>query len=244
MIIIKIGGSVITDKSSYRKFKPDVMKGISDVLKRLNDRLIIIHGAGSFGHLQAKEFGLPSWISERAIRGYSIVHRDVLDLNLRVIDFLISSGLNPITVSPSDTIGERMSTSTILHFTEAGFTPVTHGDVFMKGDRLEIISGDTLAMILARKLKPKAVIFLSDVDGVFSADPKISDESRILRDLSGDMEFSSPVGDVTGGMELKVQMMRIIFKYASSVYLLNGNFPERMLHLEDPLLVGTRMIRN
>lgn len=241
MMIVKIGGSVITDKSTYRSFKPEVMSRISSILKVLSDEIIVIHGAGSFGHIKAAEFGLPSTKSLDKMRGYSIIHRDVMELNLKIIDNLITAGLNPITVSPADTFGNRASTERILAYHKSGFLPVSHGDVFLRENKLEIISGDTLVFILAKKLRPTRVIFLSDVDGVFSSDPKINHEGRLLKNLDGEIDFRSRITDVTGGMRLKVETMRSVARYCQAVYLINGNFPERLLQLDEPSLIGTRI---
>ena len=49
LTILKIGGSVITDKSKILKPNISSMKNISKILKKF-DRVILVHGAGSFGH--------------------------------------------------------------------------------------------------------------------------------------------------------------------------------------------------
>ncbi|MEM4221902.1 MAG: hypothetical protein QW097_00515 [archaeon] len=57
MQIIKLGGSVITDKKTYLSFREPVVKNIAKVLKKAWDsgeNFILVHGAGSFGHIKAK----------------------------------------------------------------------------------------------------------------------------------------------------------------------------------------------
>ena len=58
MYIIKLGGSVITDKSKESFFKKEIMNNLSKEIKKANKRCIIIHGAGSFGHILAKKYKL------------------------------------------------------------------------------------------------------------------------------------------------------------------------------------------
>ena len=84
MIIIKLGGSIITDKSEYRKFNEKIVENIVKILKVMNKQMIIIHGGGSFGHIKSKEFGLPGPVSERTIEGMNIVHNDMVELNLKI----------------------------------------------------------------------------------------------------------------------------------------------------------------
>jgi Predicted archaeal kinase len=53
MDIIKIGGSLITDKSEYRRFLPERAKEIVEILLKIDD-LVLVHGGGSFGHFISK----------------------------------------------------------------------------------------------------------------------------------------------------------------------------------------------
>ena len=55
MILIKFGGSVITDKSRYRTFNADVVRRLCKEIRDSGERVIVVHGAGSFGHVLAKE---------------------------------------------------------------------------------------------------------------------------------------------------------------------------------------------
>ena len=56
MFIIKLGGSVITDKTKECTFKQKTMDSLSEQIKKSNKDTIIIHGAGSFGHILAKKY--------------------------------------------------------------------------------------------------------------------------------------------------------------------------------------------
>ena len=58
MIIIKLGGSIITDKTDYRKFNKDVVARLCKEIKESGQKVIIVHGAGSFGHIISKRFKL------------------------------------------------------------------------------------------------------------------------------------------------------------------------------------------
>ena len=58
MFIVKLGGSVITDKSRENSFKQEIANRLSREIKNANKKSIIIHGAGSFGHILAKKYNL------------------------------------------------------------------------------------------------------------------------------------------------------------------------------------------
>ena len=60
MFIIKLGGSAITDKSKKYSYKKEIMSRLSTEIKKSNKEIILIHGAGSFGHILAEEYDLNS----------------------------------------------------------------------------------------------------------------------------------------------------------------------------------------
>ena len=78
MYILKLGGSVITDKTKECSFKKQVMDNLAKNIKKADKQIILIHGAGSFGHIQAKKYRLnEGYTSEGQIHGFSITHEIV-----------------------------------------------------------------------------------------------------------------------------------------------------------------------
>ena len=59
MYILKIGGSVITDKSKKFILRNEILDELSKQIKKVNKKCIIVHGAGSFGHILAKKHSPP-----------------------------------------------------------------------------------------------------------------------------------------------------------------------------------------
>ena len=62
-VVIKLGGSVITDKSAAFKANYRSMNAIATELAKVRDRLILLNGAGSFGHIPVKQYGLDKGFS-------------------------------------------------------------------------------------------------------------------------------------------------------------------------------------
>lgn len=239
MLIVKLGGSVITDKSSYRSFRKDVTGKVIEVLAGLDEQLILVHGAGSFGHIKAKEYGLPGKVNRKTLTGFAVVHQDVMRLNLMIMDMLLSAGMDAITVSPASTFSSRSSYTQLSRLADNGFTVVSHGDCYLSGNYVRIVSGDRIVKDLAAKYKPSKVIFLSDVDGVYNRNPKLHADAALISSLEDDIEFSGTVDDVTGGMEGKLSEMKKIAKYSNGVYLINGNNPERIRDIGKKSFIGT-----
>jgi len=75
MLIIKLGGSVITDKTKENTFKKDLMDKLAEKIKTADKELILIHGAGSFGHILAKKYDLnQGYKNDDQLHGFSLTH--------------------------------------------------------------------------------------------------------------------------------------------------------------------------
>lgn len=239
MFIVKLGGSVITDKSEYFSFREETTRKIIRTLAVMDEPMVLVHGAGSFGHIKAKEFGLPGKISNRSLRGFSIVHNDVMALNQRIMNELIAAGFNAVSVPPVSTFSSRSNYSAMDRLVENGITAVSHGDCYLSGDSVNIVSGDRIVRELAERYRPTQVIFLSDVDGIYNRNPKEFEDATLISSLEDVVEFSETADDVTGGMEGKLGEMKSIARYCDGVYLINGNYPERIGSIGSSDFVGT-----
>ena len=89
MFIIKLGGSVITEKSKQEFFRQDVMDVLSKEIKKADKEVILGHGAGSFGHIVAKQYELYNgYKNDSQINGFSLTCATVQKLNSLVLDSL------------------------------------------------------------------------------------------------------------------------------------------------------------
>ncbi|AAT43082.1 isopentenyl phosphate kinase [Picrophilus oshimae] len=239
MIIVKLGGSVITDKSYYRKFRSGAVKKISKVLSDFND-IIIVHGGGSFGHIKAKEYGLPGKISVKTLSGMNVVHNDMLELNVKVSRILNENGIFNISIPiPAISRNGRIDYTSFIEYIKAGITPVSFGDIYVKNGTIGIYSGDNIVYDLSFIYKPDTVVFMSNVDGIFDKNPEIYKDARLLRNPDIELNFESKYNDVTGGMKSKLDIMKRIARLGVKVYLINGNYPERIYDLNNDDFIGS-----
>jgi len=243
MFIIKLGGSVITDKAKDCTFKQKVMDNLSEQIKRAGKEAIIIHGAGSFGHIIAKKYDLNSGYKRlEQIKGFSETHEKVQALNSLVLKSLQSAGLPAVSISPHSTIKlqnhklERMNYEIFEEYLEKKFMPVTFGDVVLdKTLGFSICSGDLLVQALAKHFKPEKVIFVMDEDGLYTANPKIDNKAKLLEKTTiTDFEKLTTSldshADVTGGMAGKIENIKKITGLEIDTVLLNGNKADRLYH--------------
>lgn len=232
MIIIKFGGSVITDKKKYRKLRGTVLERLSRELVTLD--FILIHGGGSFGHIISDKYNLQNGIKNEEDRiFFSQVGKDMQDLNSMVIESLIRNNIPAISVPVHSfhMVGEQFRVDRFTDLLNRKFVPVTYGDIVMDPKRGMIIcSGDQIIYHLSKALRPEKVIFVTDVDGIFNKNPKIYDDAVLIETIQGNenIEFSKNVADVTGSMEGKFKVMKNIVRLGIEVDVVNGLIPGRL----------------
>jgi isopentenyl phosphate kinase len=123
IVIVKLGGSSITDKSKFEQLNSTMLEWVASNLEaaqKINNstRFIVVHGAGSFGHHTAKQYGLkghdmPPPVSPSAefvddsdktishiMEGLAHTRLSVTRLNWEVVRILLSHGVKAVGVSP------------------------------------------------------------------------------------------------------------------------------------------------
>lgn len=207
--ILKVGGSVLTDKTRLESARIETIERIAAEIARCGTGLVLVHGAGSFGHIHAKEYGLAESFSPEGILE---THRSVVRLNDLVVERLRRAGSSPIPVHPlSCTVLrggriEAMETEQVVEMVDRGLVPVLHGDVAMDRSKgAGIVSGDQLVAHLARSLLPGIVALGTAADGVlFNGEPLAEVRREDLSRIGSELGASAGV-DVTGGMRGKLE---------------------------------------
>ena len=239
MIILKLGGSVITEKSKIDTFRQETMDNLSSQIKRSGKKIILIHGAGSFGHILAKKYKLnEGFISENQMIGFAETQEKVQTLNNLVLKSLKKHKIPAVSISPHDILelnNHKLDSIDYSFFEknlEKGLMPVSFGDVVLdKKLKFSICSGDLLILALAKHFKPEKVIFALDEDGLYTKNPKINKDAEFIDEASlDDLEKLSAKldnhADVTGGMKGKIDTIKNISKLGIDTILVNGNKDE------------------
>jgi isopentenyl phosphate kinase len=171
--------------------------------------IVVIHGAGSCGHPEAKRYDLDKGVSSGKTEGIFVTHRAVSCLNDAVVLALREKGVDAVGVHPLHTgIADngRLVGFECRHLEKMlmlGMVPVIHGDVVMDLSRGAcIISGDQLVRYLAVALKISRVGLATDVPGVLNGDV-------VIPEITKKTVPNLPIGssrhtDVTGGMRGKI----------------------------------------
>lgn len=238
--VIKLGGSVITNKRVYRSFSRLKTEHIASEIRAIGSAVVIVIGGGSFGHIKSKEYGIPGNITPERIGAASLVHSDMLDLARKVSQTLSYSGFHPYIFSTSSMMRNgHLDCKPLEDYINNGMTPLLFGDTYIYGERIEIYSGDRIVLDVSELFRPDLVAFLTDVDGIYTKDPKKNPDARIVYEVKGDKGIKATGDDATGGMRLKLEMLLRIKRYSERVCVLNGNHPERLAEIGKPGFLGT-----
>ncbi|MCK4779600.1 MAG: acetylglutamate kinase, partial [Candidatus Lokiarchaeota archaeon] len=84
IILLKLGGSLLTDKDEPFSIREDVVKNVVKQIIDANEKLILIHGGGSFGHPLAREYSISKGINSsipNQILGLTKTHQSMIKFN-------------------------------------------------------------------------------------------------------------------------------------------------------------------
>jgi isopentenyl phosphate kinase len=249
MIILKLGGSILTEKDSLKpKVNLENLNRIAieikDFLKDYdlkNNGLVIIHGAGSFGHPYAKDYEIGEPFSDEVYPskriGFSLTHNSVNELNNIISKVFIEKKIPAISIPPASSIKSSnkrinyFNLDLLKNYISEGFLPILYGDVVLD-DKLKmvVISGDQILSYLAKNLKFKKVILGTDVDGVFDKNPKLYSDARLIKSLNSikdlNQEHSITNVDVTGAMFGKIQELIELADLGIESKIINAQIPD------------------
>ena len=225
--LAKLGGSVITDKTKPFSFRAEVVSALGEEIAASHERVVLVHGGGSFGHPVAKEYGLTSGAYSRGGEGVSKTRDAMYALNQLVCRALMGAGVETYPFAPFDLLvssnGEH-ARSWLRNLLSSGLSPVTFGDVSSYPRGFRILSGDTIMHELAKVLRPVRCVFALDVDGVYRGREK-EKAGNLLRTISASQMSKLKVDlgdDATGGMKLKLQVAGKIASLGTSVSFVSG----------------------
>ncbi len=221
LIFLKLGGSLLTDKTTVESLRPDVLARLSAEIAAASKtdpqmRLLLGHGSGSFGHVAGARHGTRSGVVGPAQWfGFAEVSDAAARLNRHVIASLLAHGVPAVGFPPSasavvnDGRIVRLATEPLQAALDAGILPVVFGDVAFDTVRGgTIISTEEVMDFLTVEMRPRRLLLAGETPGVLDTQGQVI--PRINRDNLH--EHLPALGgsrgtDVTGGMIAKVTAM-------------------------------------
>jgi isopentenyl phosphate kinase len=265
LIFLKLGGSLITNKTQAYKPQLDRLGALSAQIASFFKehashpegpvRLLLGHGSGSFGHTAARKHGTRTGVQgEEGWRGFAEVHFQAALLNRYVMEALREAGLPALVFPPVASVLARdgnvssWDSFPIRRALDRGLLPVIYGDVVFDEVRGgTILSTEDLFSHLARMLQPERILLAGLEPGVWADFPA---RTRLLEEIRSDSYASTRFGlgaaegvDVTGGMFAKVdQMMELVRSIQGlQVTIFSGLEPEALQKALRGESIGTKI---
>ncbi|MFN2190601.1 MAG: isopentenyl phosphate kinase [Candidatus Promineifilaceae bacterium] len=220
-IFLKLGGSLITDKTRTETVRFEVIDRLAqEILQALNLdpnlQLLLGHGSGSFGHVAAAKYNTRGGVhSKQEWKGFAEVSSAAARLNAILMRSLTNAGVPAITFQPSasalcaDGAIQSLRAEPIERALSGGLVPVLYGDVAIdKSLGGTIISTEEILSYLAPRLQPSALLLAGETEGVFDESGsviRVLDKQQF--ELDSEMFGASRGTDVTGGMSSKILKM-------------------------------------
>jgi len=252
-VVVKLGGSVITDKSKpMTPNRGEIDRLVREIALAHVDRLVVVHGGGSFGHPVAQRYGIKDGLKEPGqLLGFSMTRQAMVALNQIIVEALIKEKVPSVGVPPSAIAVTRdgriqfLRWSLLRRMLGLGLMPVLYGDAVLDTKLgFTILSGDQLAARLALALGSKLAVFGVDVDGLYTSDPKVDPNARLLETVGPrrlktmlSAMGGSLASDVTGGMKGKMRESLPLVRKGIRVQIVNACVPGNLYKA----LVGERV---
>ena len=205
LIVIKYGGNVFIDRNIFNNFISDI-----SILNKLGLSIIIVHGGGP----RIKRELEKSNIQSKFIRGLrvtdekiiNIVEDVLIDFNEDIVNSLIEKGSNAVSINTkknnvievipeAEELGfvgkpNKINTNIIKDIIKVNSVPIISPLGLGKNNQTFNINGDTAASAIAKKLKSRRLILMTNVEGVLDKEKKLIEEitsSEILEMINNEI---------------------------------------------------------
>ncbi|MBQ9412437.1 MAG: glutamate 5-kinase [Oscillospiraceae bacterium] len=248
-IVIKIGTSTLTHSTGRINIRrvEALCKVLSDIKNAGNELVLVSSGAIGMGvgklNLRERPTDMPSKQAMAAIGQCELMY---------VYDKLFSEyhhTVAQILVTGEDLRDEqrhRNFRNTILRLLELQTLPVINENDTVATEEVAVGDNDTLSALVAVSVEADELIILSDIDGLYTANPRTDPKAELIREvreLTPEMLAAaggkgSALG--TGGMATKLTAAGLCMASGTDMRILNGARPEALYDVLDGKAVGTR----
>ncbi len=247
-IVLKLGTSTLTHKTGKLNIRR--MKKLVEVLSDLHNagKEIILVSSGAVGmgigklNLTKKPEDTPTKQAVAAVGQCELMHiyddmfskYSVTVAQILLTKHILTNGLSNVQ-------------NTLRRLLEMNVIPVVNENDTVAIDELELKIGenDSLAAMVATIAEADLLIILSDIDGLYSADPHSHPEAEVIPVVEAIdqhiVEIAGGAGSSlgTGGMATKINAAKIATEAGIDMVIMNGRTPEKLYDLFDNGEVGT-----
>ena len=250
-IVVKVGTSTLAHRTGHMNIRriEALCKVLSDVKNAGHEVILVSSGAIGMGvgklSLSKRPEDIPTKQAAAAVGQCELMY---------AYDRLFSEynhTVGQLLVTDSDVEDEgrrRNFHNTLYRLLELGALPVINENDTIATDEIVIGDNDTLSAIVAATVRADLLVLLSDIQGLYTADPRKDPEARLIDtvdDITPEIEALAGGNGTslgTGGMVTKLRAARIAREAGIDMIIANGQNPELLYDILDGIPVGTRFI--
>ena len=247
-IVIKIGTSTLAHPTGHLNIRrvEQLCKIMSDIKNAGHELILVSSGAIGMGvgklGLRERPKDIPSKQAAAAVGQCELMY---------TYDKLFSEYHHTVAqllITGDDTTNDtrRLNfTNTLNRLLELGALPVINENDTVATDEIVIGDNDTLAAIVARSVHADMLILLSDIDGLYTANPHTHPEAALLHHVARVDDHIREIAGIssstqgTGGMVTKLHAADICLGCGCKMVIANGNNPGNLYDILEGKTVGT-----
>lgn len=247
-IVVKIGTSTLAHATGHLNIRrvEELCRTLSDIKNAGHEVILVSSGAIGMGvgklGLRERPRDIPSKQAAAAVGQCELMY---------TYDKLFSEYHHTVAqllITGDDMQNEKRHTNfsnTLNRLLELGALPIINENDTVATDEIAIGDNDTLAAIVAQSIGADKLVLLSDIDGVFTADPHTDPDAKLIHRITKiDDEIMALAGSAgsslgTGGMVTKFQAAQICMECSCEMVITNGNHPANLYDILDGKQVGT-----
>jgi len=247
-IVIKIGTSTLAYPTGHLNIRrvEELCKVISDI-KNAGHQVIVVSsgaigmGVGKLG-LHERPKDIPTKQAAAAVGQCELMY--VYDKLFSEFNHTVAQLLITGEDVENDTRHTNFS-NTLARLMDLNVIPIINENDTVATKEIVIGDNDTLAAIVAQSVKADKLVLLSDIDGLYTADPHKNPDAKLIERIHAidnavfNLAGGSGINLGTGGMVTKLEAAKICLSCGCDMIITNGNNPSHLYDIMDGKSVGT-----
>ena len=250
-IVVKIGTSTLTYATGQLNIRrvEALCKTMSDIRNAGHELILVSSGAIGMGvgklGLRCRPQDIPTKQAAAAVGQCELMY---------IYDKLFSEYHHTVAqlLITADNLNNETRhlnfTNTLTRLLELGVVPVINENDTVATEEIVIGDNDTLAAKVAQSVGAQLLILLSDIDGLYTADPHTDPDAKLLpvvRRVDEEIKKLAGVSSTdqgTGGMVTKLRAAEICLSCGCEMVIANGKNPSALYDIVEGKPVGTRFV--